>query len=258
MAALEWLELQAIRAGRREKDETIIDAALKRSLEQLRTLDEPIELIDRFLLLAAIVADFKRFRDVTAYEHELSELKYSKPLKAALADEERQIEKEQQKAMEILTLGRELLSDETHDQVKTRLRAALKPLLAASNDESDNGDRRIARRTLGHVFAETFEAALYDYMPKKRYDLAVASLELAAAAVPTYPNVEFELARALTMRGSTDAAFSALRRAVEKGFDDPDVIEEDDAFARIRKDEKFKRIVNEIREKHQSKAKTPS
>lgn len=255
--AVEWLELQAIRAGRRESDNSIIDSALSHAAAKLGSLDQPVEFVDRFFLLQAIAKDFKGLRDVTEYERELSRLKDSKEFKSALADEQRQLEKEQQKASEIISLGGELSHGDGPGAALIKIRAALAPLRTKSEEKVDSSERRIARRTLYHIFAEAFEAALYDYVPRKRYDLAISNLEFAIEVYPANPNLERELARVMMRQGSREDALSALCRAANKGFDDADAIEKDDIFSPLREDEKFRRLIGEIRASKKAKAMSP-
>jgi len=255
--AVEWLELQAMRAERRDADNLIIDSALAHAEAKLRKLDQPVQLIDRFLLLQAISNDFKGLRDVTEHEREISKLKDSKEFKSALDDEQRQFEKEQQKAREIISLGLELSSDQGQGAALIRIRAALAPLRAKSEQKVDSSERRIARRTLYQIFAETFEDALYNYVPRKRYDLAIAKLEFAAEVYPTNANLERELARVMMMQGSREGALTALRRAANKGFDDADAIEQDNLFSPLRDDEKFRSLIGEMRASRKAKALSP-
>lgn len=74
--------------------------------------------------------------------------------------------------------------------------------------------------------------------------------QLAATFRGTNPEPHYNLARARALMGDAEQTFSVLavlEEALEKGFDDADRLESDAAFATLRQDERFGRIVEKAR-----------
>jgi hypothetical protein len=88
---------------------------------------------------------------------------------------------------------------------------------------------------------------MYVYEPRKEFKLAAANLELAAEVLPAVAGIEFDLARALALGGRKERALAALARAADKGFRDAAAIEREEAFAPLRADAKFKKLIERVR-----------
>ncbi|HSS19914.1 MAG TPA: hypothetical protein VLL54_07565 [Pyrinomonadaceae bacterium] len=245
--ALEWMDLQAMKSGRRERDQKFIEDFFTAQLDRVQKLSLPVELVDRYLALGDLVVNFKPVRDVAAPEAELRALESSKELKSALADEKRQMEKEQTLAQQIVGLRNGLLSSETHNDALKEIRDQLATLQRQSQETVDSSNRRVARRALGQIFAETLETALFIHEPQKKFDLAIANLELAAQVYPAQTWAEYELARAFAMDGRKDLALDTLERVVKKGFGNRAALESEVVFASLRSGERFKRILDSMK-----------
>ncbi|MGB8509278.1 MAG: hypothetical protein WCD76_12895 [Pyrinomonadaceae bacterium] len=244
---IEWMELLAMKRGRRGRDDAFVEGALARLSARVESLKRAEDAYERYVLLKVIATTFDGLRDVARFRDEAAALKESKEFRAALAAEERQFADEGRHAQEIVGAGRGLLNPSTHDAALARLKNVIAPLDEQSKAEADGAARRVARRTLGTVYAETLEAALFRYAPQKNYKFAAVNLELAAAVLPALAETEFELARVLALDGRKEDALAALERAVEKGFRDGERIEHEDAFATLRGGKKYEQLRARIR-----------
>jgi dienelactone hydrolase len=244
---VEWMELLAMGRGRRPKDDALIDGALARYAARAEQLRRPADAYERYAALRAVAQTFDGLRDVARYGAEAAELKKTKEFRAAVAAEQKQIDEEQERAREMLAEGGALLDDSTRDDALVRIRRLAALLRERANSAEDGGARRVARRTLAHVYAETFESAMYVYEPRKEFKVAAANLELAAEVLPAYAEIEFELARVLALDGRDGRALAALSRAADKGFRDAAAIEREGAFAPLRPSAKFKKLVERVR-----------
>ncbi|MFL6228058.1 MAG: TPR end-of-group domain-containing protein [Pyrinomonadaceae bacterium] len=244
---LEWMELLAMRRGRVPKDDALIDAALARYTARAENLKRPEDAYERYAALRAVAQTFEGLRDVARYGAEATALKNTKEYQAAVAAEDKQIEEEQRRARELVVSGGGLLDDATHDDTLARVRKLFAPLREQAKAAEDGAVRRVARRTLAHVYAETLESAQFLYEPRKEFKFAAANLELAAEAYPAIAQTEVELARALALDGRKDRALAALVRAADKGLRDAAAIEQDEAFAPLRSDAKFKKVVERVK-----------
>lgn len=244
---IEWLELTAMRRGRRAKDDALIDGALARYAARAEKLRRPADAYERYAALRAIAQTFDGLRDVARYGAEAAALKKSKEFRAAVAAEEGQIEEEQRRARELIAEGGTLLDESTRDDALVRIRRLVALLREQAKSEEDGGARRVARRTISHVYAETWESAMYVYEPRKEFKLAAANLELAAELLPAAAGIEFDLARVLALGGRKDRALAALARAADKGYRDAAALEQEEAFAPLRADAKFKKVIERVR-----------
>lgn len=245
---VEWMELLAMKTGRRAKDDALIDAALARMTAKAETFKRPEDAYERYVALRTVATTFDGLRDVSKFRGEADALKDSKEFRAAVAEESRQIADEQTHAKEIIAIGDGLTDGETHDESLARIRRLLEPLRERAKRDEDSPERRVARRTLAHVLAETYESALYIYEPQKKYALAVVNLEVAATVVPAAAQIEFELARALALDGRKGGALDALSRAFEKGYRDAPSVERDEAFTALRSESKYKKLLERMRQ----------
>jgi tetratricopeptide (TPR) repeat protein len=194
-------------------------------------------------MLKVLATTFDGLRDVARFRAEAAALKETKEFRAAILEEERQIAEEQTRARGVVARGGGLMDEATHDAALAAIRKLLATWREQSKAADDSAARRVARRTLTHVYAETLESALYLYEPQKNFKVAVANLELAAEVFPAVARTEYELARVLALDGRKDKALDALARAVEKGSRDAAEAEREEAFAPLRSNSRFKKLL---------------
>ena len=82
-----------------------------------------------------------------------------------------------------------------------------------------------------------------------RYEEAVAAFEAAAAAGFRPAVAIYNAACGLSLSGRSDEALAALRRAVDLGLDDPELLAEDSDLDPLRSDARFQSLVDEAFER---------
>ncbi len=252
--AVEWMELQAMRAGRRERDEALIESLWKKATERALADEASGKFYEAYVGYAALAADFKTLRDVAEQEKKSLALKESKEVKQALKDEQEQLQKQQELTGQMLELGRKLLTEPSNRAGALKeLRAMIDNLRKQADAPVDSGERRIARRSLRQVLAQTYEAAVHNYRPQKQYDVAIVNLEVAAEVTNSSPFILYELARSYTLAGEKKKALETLKRAVEKGLKDYALIEQQKDFDLIRSENEFKAIIQSLKNAQPSK-----
>ena len=247
--AVEWMELQAMRAHRRERDEALIETLWKRNLERARASEAAKKFYEAYMEYVSLAADFKNLKDVSEYEKKAASLKEMKEVKQALKSEQEQLTKQLELAQQLINLGGKLLSDpsERSDAMK-EMRNIIAGLREKAHATEETPERHVARRALGQVLAQTYEAATLNYHPGGQYDLAIVNLEVAEEIFPKGAQIPYELARAYAMRGEKKKAIESLKRAVAKGFPDSSAIETQPDFVSLRAEEEFKSIVKNLKE----------
>ncbi len=164
--AIEWLEVQAMQSGRRDRDEALARAILERRRARLDAAMSPVE---RVYLLDAIVRDFTGLLDVSPESRRLEALKRDRDVRKAL-DRARDFERDEARMLdEILTLEAQLGDQERRQVALLTLNERLAHLWKKATAETDTPERTQARRLL-----RTMAAGAAERTPDKDY---LASIE---------------------------------------------------------------------------------
>jgi hypothetical protein len=154
--AIEWMELQAMKTGRREKDEALIDRLI---VERRRLVAASPADASAIHGLRALVADFEGLRDVSADAARMRELSQHPAMRQALDRERTDDERESRAIREIVDLEARLFDAERRGQSLARLRDRLSRLSRAATAEGESAERSQARRVLRAVALGAAERA---------------------------------------------------------------------------------------------------
>ena len=148
--ALDWMELQAMRSGRRRRD----DALVGRMLEKRRSrIAASSGVADGVYLLRALVADFSGLVDVSAQAGRLEEMSRRPDVKQALERERDFDDGEARMLGEMFQLEAKLGDDNRRAVALMTLRDRLSTLSRTAAAEADTAGRRQARRVLRSITA---------------------------------------------------------------------------------------------------------
>jgi hypothetical protein len=251
LAAIEWLELQAMKSGRRERDDKLIARLFDKMAGEARADESAKRVYEAFLNYEAIVKDFKGLREAPKFAKRADELRSSSEVKDRLK-QEKTAEQSQRRLSQEFFAARERLNTAENPAVaimEVKNMISNLRMKAASRDESV--DRLVARRALGEFYVSVNEQASR-HRGAKKYQEAAASLTLAAEIRPDNPQIFFALARARALAGAKRQALEALKKAVELGFTNADEIAGNEDFASIRNEAAYKRLIEDARRKAQS------
>ncbi len=252
--AVEWLEVQAMRAGRRAKDEALLETVWQKSLARARADAESNRLLEAYQDYAALAADFSQLKDVAEHEKKAASLKETKEVRQALKVERAQIEKQLEIAARLINLGGRLLTQaQERASVIREVQNVLEGLRKQAAEDIDSGERRIARRALRQVFAQTVEAAMFHYHPNRQYDVALVNLEMASLIAPDNWLPPYQMARAYALLGQKKNSLAALQRAVAKGFQNHATIQDEKDFDSLRAEAEYQSIIKSLTEQRQEK-----
>ena len=143
--AIEWMELQAMKAGRRPKEDALLDRLLDKRRRRVAESSDPAATVH---LLEALAQDFKGLRDVEPEAARAKELSRLPEVKKALARERAAEDAEIRTVGEIFDLEAGLRDENRHDESLIRLRQQLLRYAQAANASTDSPDRSQARRVL--------------------------------------------------------------------------------------------------------------
>jgi hypothetical protein len=154
LEAIEWMELQAMKSGRRARDEALLDRLLDKRRKAVAASSDPAGTVYR---LAALVADFQGLRDVSTEDARLKAFTKQPDVKKALDRERTSDDDEWRLLNEIFDLERDLGDNERRAQAMLRLRGELAKLSRAATAADDTPARAQARRVLREITAGTAE-----------------------------------------------------------------------------------------------------
>jgi hypothetical protein len=150
MEAIEWMELQAMQSGRRQRDDALIDRLLEKRRSAIAAAQAPAETVHA---LEAAVADFTGLRDVSVESRRLKELSQQADVKKALARELKADDAELQVLSEIFGLEAGLGDPDRHGETMMVLRDRLSRLAKKAAAQEDSPERSQARRVLRTITA---------------------------------------------------------------------------------------------------------
>lgn len=239
--AISWMEIQAMKAGKRPKDDPLINDLFAEKTREARGYETSQKPYEAYLAYEALATEFRGLRDVSEFEANAQRLRTSKEIKDALKSEKADEEK-QASLMARFQSFEQPQEFSTSAEAMAQFRAAVSDLTKQSEQTKDPNDRRVARRVLQSLLVDTYEAvnALYQ---KKNYASIPGKLELAAAIRPRDARVFYDLAVAYSRIGNKGKSLAALSRAIENGFTDVVKIEQNDDFAALRNEAEYKRLL---------------
>ena len=253
--ALSWLELQAMKTGRRERDDAWIRGRYAEDLERARKAESAGRTVDAFLAYSALVADFASLCDVAEAEAAKGMLKKSSQVQkypeAARAAEEA----EGRQYREIEGIVNAILQSQDA-QERWACERKLRDLVPSP--KGDGGETpSIAfnpRRPLYLAYAEMLKAAGRELNAEKSKS-AAALYEIATIIRPEAPAAWYNLAYIYTENGETKRALAALEKVLADGRIDPEEIEKDPDFAPLRKEAAYARIMEKARRQRNAEKK---
>jgi hypothetical protein len=147
--ALEWLEIQAMRSGVREKDVPLATRILERRRARLAASSDPVETI---YLLDAVVRDFTSVLDVSAEARQLEAMSRQPEVKKAIARAREMDNAEARMLNEMLALTAQLAEPDRRVRALSTLRARF-AALSRKASEPESAEGRQARRVLRSLAA---------------------------------------------------------------------------------------------------------
>jgi dienelactone hydrolase len=252
-AAVEWMELHAIKAGRRPRDDGFINAMWQQLLNEARTLEESKKYNEAYQLYFDLAQSFKGLRDVAEIETKVNQLGDSREVKAAIREEQTQIRKQRELESRLNSLiagrGGEASINQTEDgfDAGNLLPKILNDLRKQSKASEDSTQRRIARRVLDGLFVGLIEQGISLLQTEKNYSASIKPLKLATEVNPDRPGAFFYLAWAYAANRDKKKSLQSLNTAVEKGFSDTAMITGNKAFDSLRNDPEYQQIMARLR-----------
>jgi dienelactone hydrolase len=261
--AVGWMELMAMKSGRRERDAQFIENWTNTKLKQAREFEDAKRFYESYQTYLELSSALKGLRDVAEFENKSNQLRQSREVSDVIRDEQQQIKKQRelegQVAVLIAATGKmkpqadaagAATNDRTGDEPidsEARLDALLLELNKQAKGAQESVTRRIARRVLEGQSVALFERGRDFLQNQKRYDEAARVFLLATKVAPDRANTFYYLAWAYGAKGDKKKSLKALQTAVDKGFSDAAALAGNKAFDSMRDDPQFLTIINVLK-----------
>lgn len=244
--AVEWMEIQAMKEGGRSRDETLIDALLKKGLERAKRWEAVGRVYEAYYRYQTVARDFAGLREVSEAERAAARLSESKELEAFLKKREELVRRD---AEYIEKAPQHISRVSPGDRAGFRKALAqlrISELKKEAQQTEDREEALSAQRLLETLFIQTSFYLPRELFEKGDYERARLILSIASEVKPDNPVVWFNLARAQAGDKRKREAIRSLERAVELGFTDLDLLKEHADFESLRKEKDFLRLMEEL------------
>lgn len=235
--ALDWMELQAMKAGTRAKDPALVEALWKDALERARAAESAGDLFQAHRVWSGAGADFAGLRDTAEATGKAAALAANPALQREIKDREARLKKDK----EFLAKAPQALGGLNASSAVSALKIHDLRKRAKSGATAD--ERLSAQRVLNTLSVQTGFYLPQQQTANKQWDRAIFFLTVAAEIDPEDASVFYSRAAAYAQKGDRKRAVADLRKAVEKGYKDLPALEKDAAFDSVRQDDGYKEVV---------------
>jgi predicted esterase len=240
--AMDWMEVEAMKAGRRPRDEGLVSRLLERDLAGAAALESagrPLEARRRY---EAVAATFRGLADVSRAEREAARLQALPATMRALKIERRwdgyeeaTVRRHQDAYRELMTAELPLFLERFREAFGVR---ELRAHAAAAGYEGTVG-----RRLLNTLATRTGFYLARDLRKRGEYARAAIALAIAAEARPDRAWLWYDLACARARSGDRGGALDALEEAVARGYADRDHMAADEDLETLRGERRFQALL---------------
>jgi predicted esterase len=243
-AGVEWMELQAMRAGTRPVDAAWVEQLWARESERAHGLEAAGRVLDAAELYRALAHNYQGLRDVTAAAEKAAQLADSKAGKEQLKERKAETARSERYVRD----AQQVIASSGADP--GTVGAVLNGLQIASlrgrAQKSETLDGRSAQRLLNSVAVQVGFYLPQQALAQKDWSKAAFYLTLATEIAPDDPFNWLGLAAAHAKAGQRKRALEELQRAAEKGLRNPALIEEDDSFDGLRDEPAYKAALEQV------------
>lgn len=246
--AIVWMELQAMRSGSRPKDEARVAALHAEALDRAKALEAEGRIASAHRSYANAAEDFRGLADVAAEEAKASALGKSDAARASQKEARKRDERDRATLRTLATkVHRAATADEPPAPATLAAELGIPALRQRAASDESLEERLSAERILANLRVQTSFYLPQEMLDRGDFVRARLLLSLAAQIDPESPYPDYNLAAAAARAGDAARAIEDLRRAVEKGFQRFDLLDEDPDFSRVRADPAFQKWLSGAR-----------
>ena len=246
--AIDWMEIQAMKKGLRQKDDAMLNEVFSRRQDLARSLEAAGDPYSALLVYRSLERDLAGLRDVAPVSARVAELEKSKAVRAAIAQQQSAAARQTAYEARLSTFLRNFHAAEEPPPLSSSLTyLQIAPLKRRASDGGDPLGSEAAKRLIEMVFVQVAFYEPRQFMEQSDPERALAMLQLALEIKPSDPRVLLGQARAYARAGRKDKAIDALRRAVDAGVTDPDLIAGDEDLEPLKGEAGYREILQRLR-----------
>ncbi len=245
--ALEWMQLQAERAGAIPPDAARADRLMRELADRAAALAAAGRTLAAMNEYARAIADFKETKGVSRLEQALASLERSPEGARARREESARIVRDDELRDRFTRVWGEIRSGEPAPEARLCQELGIAELRARAARSPGSEDALAAERLLSEIFVQTVVYLPRGYRGEKNWPRAILCASIAAQARPDSPWPPYEKAALEALAGRPERALEALDRAAALGYRDADELEKDPDFAAIRDLPRFRELVARLR-----------
>jgi predicted esterase len=238
--AVQWLEIGLYRDGIQASDQALIDSLYEQELKRAEALKSSRQFFDAYLSYLDLKSDLEGLRDLSEVEKEIAALEGSNRLRASL-EGVRRLEKTERRYI------KDFLKEFFKEKPK-KLDWWQDKLDSMTKMEKKKGEDQqyqlLVRRLREFVWRNGWERS-WVASQAGEYERAAYLAEIAVLVRKDANALFFHLSRMYALSGQQDKAVDNLEKAVEKGFDDLQRIEEEPAFSSLREHPRFQKLIGQ-------------
>ena len=246
--ALAWMQLRAMVKEFIPRDKDFIAAEFTRRVDAAKALQQSGAAVAASRAYRELLNDFRAFPDVNTKDLavQAADLLKSSEFKKDKKNEQAVLETQDRITQQIINISSAIMErNQPLPALTQQLESFISEIRRDRDSTHDAAHRDALARGIAGGFAFTRESAS-KRMLKKDYSTA-RDLFMATAIIRPGPWPHYLLSQAYARMGNNKAALESLRKSVELGLKDPQLLE-DGAFDRMRQDGGFKEIVARLTE----------
>jgi tetratricopeptide (TPR) repeat protein len=240
--AIGWMELQAMKAGLREKSPQLVDPLWDADLAQARALETAGDLLGAHHVYAAMAQDYAGLRsadDLAPVAGRISAIEANAAYTKAL----RTWQERNRKDQDFLVRAPHAFSQPVLSDAIDELKIYQYKRQAESSDKQES---LAAKRVLNTILVQTSFYLPQMFTDRGEHDRAIFALSIAAEIRPESPEIWYQLAAANARKGNKKKALELLRKAVDKGFNDKARLAEEKAFDNLRQEKAYQEVAAKL------------
>jgi len=247
--ALAWLELRAMKEGRRPRDAGFLAAYQTQAVERAQAREESGDLYAAAYEYRKLAEDLRGLSDVSDFDRKAAELADSEPARRAREQERKEIEQQEawveEMTAQLVALEQTAPGSLASLSPLSRLREKGEELRGLVQKAQTPQEAVVPRRTLSQLLAlayETGQEGLRTGSPAR----AAVYFQVMTYLAPDAPFPFYHLARAYARAGNQQHALWALQQAVEKGFTNVAALKATAEFASLQQAKEFQEILQRL------------
>ncbi len=246
---LEWMEIQAMKSGKREKDPALVEEIFQKRMKRAEERKSSGVLHEAADEYQSIATDFKSLRDVETVSLEATRLFDSEQVKQWQQEEVRRDQIDNDFRQKLASVNRSIRNTSGNVPKLEHVLEFLQVvgLKKKAKEAPLKEDRLQVQRLLTVVRIQHGFYLARGFREYGDFERLALCYSVAVEIDPDEPYLWYGLARAQAQLGEKEKAMESLKKAVDHGFKDADKIANDFDLRSLQDEKQFKKILERLK-----------